>query len=112
MGSYNKYDHKMISLFTSFNHKIVDLKEIVRITNVFHYAKKVKIVKVVNFVPKENVFQQFATNKVIVESATNVLLKRASLDVKIKKTVMMAKPVLMTIVLIHQVFICVIYIYF
>ena len=72
-----------------------------RITNVFNYAKKVKIVKVVNFVPKENVFQQFATNKVIVELATNVLLKRASLDVKIKKTVMMAKSVLMTIVLIH-----------
>ena len=90
----------------------MDLKEIVRITNVLHYAKKVKIVKVVNFVTKEIVFQQFATNTVIVELATNVLLKRASLDVKIKKTVMMAKPVLMTIVLIHQVYICVIYIFF
>ena len=88
---------------------IVALTVIVRITNVFHDAKTMKIVKMVNFVPKEDVFLQFATNKVIVDRATNAFLNNVSLDVNIKDNVRMAKTVLMTIVPFHQVIICVIY---
>ena len=110
MDSYNIYDHKSISFsfFTSFNQKIVDLKEIVRITNVFYDAKTVKIVKMVTFVPKEDVFRQLATKTVIADRATTAFLKNVSLDVDAKEIVQMAKIVLMTIVSFHQVIICVI----
>ena len=84
---------------------IVALTVIVRITNVFHDAKTLKIVKMVNFVPKEDVFLQFATNNVIVDRATYALLKNASLDVSIKDNVRLAKTVLITIVPFHQVII-------
>jgi hypothetical protein len=88
---------------------IVALTVIVRITNVFHDAKTLKIVKMVNFVPKEDVFLQFAINKVIVDRTTNALLNNVSLDVNIKDNVRMAKTVLITFVPFHQVIICVIY---
>ena len=71
--------------------------------------RKTLIVKMVNFVPKEYVFLPFATNKVIVDRATNALLKNVSLDVCIKDNVQRAKTVLMTFVPFHQVIICVIY---
>ena len=76
-----------------------------RITYVLYYAKIIKIVKMVNFVPKEDVFLQFATNNVIVDRATYALLKNASLDVSIKDNVRLAKTVLITIVPFHQVII-------
>ena len=60
----------------------------------------------VNFVPKEDVFLQFATNKVIVDRATNALLKNVSLDVYIKDNVRMAKTVLITFVPFLKVIIC------
>ena len=63
----------------------------------------------VNFVPKEDVFLQFATNKVIVDQATNVIQKNVSLGVYIKDNVQMAKTVLITIVPLRQVILCVIY---
>ena len=63
----------------------------------------------VNFVQKEDVFLPIATNKVIVDRATNAILKNVSLDVYIKDNVRMAKTVLITIVPFHQVIICVIY---
>ena len=87
---------------------IVALTVIVRITNVFHDAKSLKIVKMVNFVPKEDVFLQFAKNKVIVDQATNAIQKNVSLDVYIKGNVRMAKIVLITIVPLHQVIIYVV----
>ena len=45
----------------------MDLKENVRITNVFYDAKIVKIVKMVTFVPKKDVFRLLAKNTVIVD---------------------------------------------
>ena len=89
---------------------IVALTVSVRITNVFHNAKTHKIVKMVNFVQKEDVFLPIATNKMIVDWATNVILKNVSLDVYIKENVQRTKTVLITIVPFHQVIICVIYI--
>ena len=78
-------------------------------TNVFHDAKTVKIVKLVNFVPKENVFLPIAKKKVIVDEATDALIKNAALDVKkINHAVQRAKNVLMAFVLLHQVIIVVI----
>ena len=88
---------------------IVALTVIVRITNVFHDAKSLKIVKMVNFVPKEDVFLHFAANKGIVDQATNVIQKNVSLDVYIMNNVRMAKIVSITIVPFHQVIIYVIY---
>ena len=83
------------------------LKEIVRITNVFYYAKTVKIVKMVNFVPKEDVFRPLATKTVIVDRATSAFLQNVSLDVNVQEIVQMAKHVLMMIIVsIHQVIIC------
>ena len=72
-------------------------------------AKTVKIVKMVNFVQKEDVFLPIATNKVTVDQATNVILKNVSLDVYIKNNVRMAKIASITIVPFHQVIIYVIY---
>ena len=63
----------------------------------------------VDFVQKEDVFLPIATNKVIVDRATNALLKNVSFDVNIKDNVRMAKTVLITIVPFHQVIICVLY---
>ena len=83
---------------------------IVRVLNVFHDAKTIKIVKIVNFVQKEDVFLPIATNKVIVDWATNAILKNVSSDVYIKENVQRTKTVLITIVPFHQVIICVIYI--
>jgi hypothetical protein len=60
-------------------------------------------------VPKEDVFLPIATNKVIVDRATNAILKNVSLDVYIKDNVQRARIVLITIVPFHQVIICVIY---
>lgn len=53
--------------------------------------------------------QAFATSKQIVDKATNVFLKLASFDVKIKKTVRKTRIALRTIVPFHQVFIFVIF---
>jgi hypothetical protein len=87
----------------------VDLKENVRITNVFYDAKTVKIVKKVNFVLKEDVFHAIAIKKVIADWVTNAFLKNVSLDVNVQETVRRAKHVMMmTIVSIHQVIFCVI----
>ena len=44
-------------------------------------AKTVKIVKMVNFVTKEDVFLPFAKKTVIVVRATNAFLKNVLLDV-------------------------------
>ena len=78
-----------------------------RITNVFYDAKTVKIVKMVTFVPKEDVFRPLATKTVIVDRATSAFLQNVSLDVNAQETVRRAKHVMMmTIVLIHQVIIC------
>ena len=87
----------------------MDLRENVRITNVFDDAKTVKIVKMVTFVPKEDVFRPLATNIVIVDWETSAFLNIVSLDVNIKETVQTTKNVFMTIVSFHQVIICVIY---
>ena len=88
----------------------MDLKEIVRITNVFYDAKTVKIVKKVNFVLKEDVFHPIAIKKVIADWVTNAFLKNVSLDVNVQETVRRAKHVMMmTIVSIHQVIFCLIY---
>ena len=56
--------------------------------------------------------QAFATSKQIVDKATNVFLKLASFDVKIMKTVLKTRIALMTIAPFHQVFNCVIQIFF
>ena len=72
-------------------------------------AKTVKIVKMVNFVAKEDVFLPFAKKTVIVVRATNAILKNVLLDVYMINTVRRAKNVLMTIVPFHQVIVCVIY---
>ena len=81
--------------------------QIVRMTNVFHDAKTVKIVKEMSFVPKENVFLPIAKKIVIVDQATNALIKNVSLDVKkIKQAVMRAENVLMAFVPFHQVILC------
>ena len=87
----------------------MDLKEIVRITNVFYDAKTVKIVKMVTFVPKKDVFRPLATNTVIVDWTTSAFLNIVLLDVNVKETVQRTKNVFMTIVPLHQVIICVIY---
>ena len=79
-----------------------------RISNVFYDAKTVKIVKMVNFVQKEDVFLPIATNKVTVDRATNAILKNVSLGVYIKENVRRTRIVLITIVPFHQVIICVI----
>ena len=80
-----------------------------RITNVFYDAKIVQIVKMVTFVPKEDVFRPLATKTVIVDWATSAFLKIVLLDVNVKETVHRTKIVLMTIVSFHQVIICMIY---
>ena len=80
-----------------------------RITNVFYDAKAVKIVKMITFVPKEDVFRPLAKKTVIVDWATSAFLKLVLLDVNVKETVHRTKIVLMTIVSFHQVIICVIY---
>jgi hypothetical protein len=67
----------------------------------------IQIVQMVNFVPKEDVFLQFAAKKLIVEWETNAFLKNVSLDVKIMETVRRAKNALMTFVPFHQVITCV-----
>ena len=77
-----------------------------RITNVFYDAKAVKIVKMITFVPKEDVFRPLATKTVIADRATSAFLQNVSLDVNVQEIVQMAKIVLMTIVSIHQVIIC------
>ena len=88
----------------------MDLKEIVRITYVLYDAKAVKIVKMVTFVPKEDVFRPLATNIVIADWATSAFLNIVSLDVNVQETVRRAKHVMMmTIVSIHQVIFCMIY---
>ena len=56
--------------------------------------------------------QAFATSKLIVDKATNAFSKLASFDVKITKTVRRTRIALMTIVQSHQVFICVIQMFF
>ena len=69
-------------------------------------AKTMKIVmKIWNFVAKENVFFSIAKNKVIVDWATNASLRRmnVSLDVNIIETVRRAKNALKTIVPFQQV---------
>ncbi len=82
---------------------------IVRTTNVFYDAKTVKIVKMVSFVPKADVFRPLVTNQRIVDWATNAFLNIVLLDVNIMEIVRRAKHVTMiTIVSIHQVNICVI----
>ena len=48
-------------------------------------------------------FQPFAISKLIVDKATNVFLKPASLDVKETKTVQTARIASITIVPFHQV---------
>ena len=73
------------------------------------HVRMTVIVKMVNFVSKEDVFLPFAKKKVIVDRATYALLKNVSLDVYIKDNVQRAKTVLMTFVPFHQVIICVIY---
>ena len=80
-----------------------------RITNVFYDAKAVKIVKMITFVPKEDVFRPLATKTVIADWATSAFLKIVLLDVNVKETVHRTKIVLMTTVSLHQVIICVIY---
>ena len=77
-----------------------------RITNVFYDAKAVKTVKIITFVPKEDVFRPLATKTVIADRATSAFLQNVSLDVNVQVIVQMAKIVLMTIVSIHQVIIC------
>ena len=78
-----------------------------RITNVFYDAKAVKIVKMITFVPKEDVFRPLATKTVIADRATSAFLQNVSLDVNIQEIVQMAKHVLMMIIVsIHQVIIC------
>ena len=83
----------------------MDLKEIVRITNVLYDAKTVKIVNLVTFVPKKDVFHLLAKNTVIVDWATSAFLKIVLLDANVKETVHRMKYVLKTIVPLHQVFI-------
>ena len=80
-----------------------------RITNVFYDAKAVKIVKMITFVPKEDVFRPLATKTVIADWATSAFLNIVLLDVNIKETVHRTKYVLKTIVPLHQVIICMIY---
>ena len=78
-----------------------------RITNVFYDAKAVKIVKMISFVPKEDVFRPLATKTMIVDRATSAFLQNVSLDVNVQEIVQMAKHVLMMIIVsIHQVIIC------
>ena len=78
---------------------------IVRTTNVFYDAKIVKIVKMVNFVPKEAVFRLLAIATVTADWPISVFLINVSLYVKIKETVQRTKIVLVTIVSFHQVII-------
>ena len=80
-----------------------------RITNVFYDAKTVQIVKMVTFVPKEDVFRPLAANTVIADWATSAFLNIVLLDVNVNVTVHRTEIVLMTIVSFHQVIICVIY---
>ena len=80
-----------------------------RITNVLYCAKIIKIVKMVNFVPKEDVFRPLATKTVIADWATSAFLKIVLLDVNVKETVHRTEIVLMIIVSFHQVIIWVIY---
>ena len=80
-----------------------------RITNVFYDAKAVKIVKMITFVPKEDVFRPLATKTVIADWATSAFLKIVLLDVNVKETVHRTEIVLMIIVSFHQVIIWVIY---
>ena len=79
-----------------------------RITNVFYDAKTVQIVKMVTFVPKEDVFRPLAAKTVIVDWATSAFLKIVLLDANVKETVHRMKYVLKTIVPLHQVIICMI----
>ena len=76
-----------------------------RITNVFYDAKTVKIVKMVTFVPKKDVFHPLAKKTVIVDWTTSAFLKIVLLDVNVKETVHRTKYVLMTIVPLHEVII-------
>lgn len=78
-----------------------------RITNVFYDAKAFKIVKMITFVPKEDVFRPLATKTVIADRAKSAFLQNVSLDVNVQEIVQMAKHVLMMIIVsIHQVIIC------
>ena len=80
-----------------------------KIPNVFYAAKTVKIVKMVTFVPKEDVFRPLAANIVIADWATSAFLTIVLLDVNVKETVHGTNIVLMTIVPKNEVIICVIY---
>ena len=78
-----------------------------RITNVFYDAKTVQIVKMVTFVPKEDVFRPLATKTVIADRAMSAFLQNVLLDVNVQEIVQMAKHVLMMIIVSnHQVIIC------
>ena len=71
--------------------------------------RQILIVAVTSNVSIEDVFLSIATETVIVDRATNALLKNVSLDVYIEDNVRRTKNVLMTIVPFHQVIVCVIY---